>query len=145
MIALNVVPMIDVFAIIIIFLIKGTVMGVSSIEVPSDIELPKSKSLEGIEQAPSIVIGRDYVSFSLSKSKVPLNDFFSQNNSNQQKRLKEEMNSYIQNIPKKVKASGVLLNVITDSSTPYKTVFEVVRFFRAAGFQSLLFVAKGSD
>lgn len=139
---LNLTPMIDVCAILIIFLLLGTVFGPSSVIPPSDIRVPKSVNKDVVENAAQIVIRENEVDIRFLKKSVPL-AVFQNEDSDLFKSLKGEIDLYIKQIPESLKQSGILINVLADRNISYKKVFDVSRFFRASGFQGLLYVAEG--
>ena len=52
------------------------------------------------------------------------------------------MKSYLAALPKESKSTGHTLNVIADKDLEYKVLFDVIRAFRVAGFESLLFITQ---
>ena len=146
---LQLTAMIDIFTMIVIFLIKGTVMGASDMAVPSDMKLPKSYSHENVESAPQVVISVNEVKIlSLGSGRenlpaVPLKDFKTSGSVASIEKLKEPLKAYIGQLTSAQRSGGVLLNVIADKKTPYADIFDVVKVFRQAGFESLLFIATG--
>lgn len=139
-IELQLTPMIDVFSMLVIFLIKGTVFGVSDISTPPTMKLPESVSKEAAESAPQVAIDGDKVRVSLVKDEIPL-AAFRQPGSPQIEELKKQLKAYIGLLPPQARGSGVLLNVVADKAAPYQDVFDTVKVFRSAGFETLLFVA----
>lgn len=139
---LNVVPLIDVSALIIIFLIMGAVFGDTSITVPAGLEVPKSLSKETAEHAASVVIGKTDVQASFLPDAAALSLFNGPANDRRTEYV-AKLKDFVQKLPPEMRKGGVLLNVIADKGTPYKDIFDVVGVFREAGFQSLLFVARG--
>jgi biopolymer transport protein ExbD len=142
-IVLNLTSMIDISAIIIIFLVMGTVFGTSAIEPPSDMKFPKSFNKEMIENAPQIVITEKLVEVPFIHRQIELENIL-EGHVEKLKVVQVEIKKYIEEMPTDVKGSGVLLNILADKKTPYKTIYEVSKFFREAGVQSMLFVAEGN-
>ncbi len=140
LISLNLTALIDVTALIIIFLIMGSIFGESSIVIPNPLQIPKSENKELVEAAPQIILLQKEVQVSFVNQKIPLANF---EDSEKLKSLKQMVQAYIRDMPERSKKSGALLNVIADKKKPYKELFDVIRFFREAGFQSILFVAQG--
>lgn len=141
---LNVTALIDICALLIIFLIMGTVFGESSIFIPNGVVIPKSFSKETVENAPKVTITQSGVMSSIQNDPVPLEWFKEEVPRPEMLAFKEKTKSYVNKIPAAARKSGVLLNVIADQNAPYKDIFSVVRVFREAGFQSVLFVARGN-
>jgi biopolymer transport protein ExbD len=141
---LQLTAMIDIFSLIVIFLIKGTVFGVSDLPLDAGIKLPESRSKEALETAPNVQLVGDLVRFSaaegaVSKDGVPLAELAAGGPGRE--RLESEIKDYLAKLPAEARGSGVLLGVIADRDAPYSKIFSVVRFFRQSGFDSLLFVA----
>ncbi len=141
-VALQLTTMIDVFTLIIIFLMMSTVLGGVAIVIPKDMKTAKSVSKESMETAPQVVITNDKVLIPTLKTEYPLSFFFNQN-PNELAQLKALVGAYIKNAANESKNSVVNINVVADASTPYKTVFNVVKVLRMSGFQSILFIAEG--
>ena len=144
---LQLTAMIDIFSMIVIFLVKGTVSGLSDVQVPERLMLPTSISKESVESAPVMTISRDDVTVSITPGlKYQLNWFAERSPENPNIiSLKDELKAFIVRMPTVARSSGVLLNVIADREAPYQTVFNSVRVFREAGFETMLFVASGAD
>ena len=152
---LQLTAMIDIFTILVIFLIKGTVMGVSDMAVPSDMRLPTSLSREMVESAPQVIIDKDTVRVSsLGKAgievpPVPLVDFKTSFNSKvaSVEALKTTLEAYIKGLAPEQKLAGSILSVIADRGAPYSDIFDVIKVFRVSGFDALLFIGhpEGSD
>lgn len=142
-IVLNLTSMIDVCAIIIIFLVLGTVFGVSSVEAPADLKLPKSYNKDMVENAPQIIIRKDKVDILFLHRNIDLVNI-TENKEEKLKVLNAEIKKYIEEMSTQAKSSGVLLNIISDKMIDYKTIYDVSNYFRSAGFQSMLYVAEGN-
>lgn len=144
-IGLNVTAMIDVCAMIIIFLVMGTYFGESSIVVPDSVVIPKSISKESVENAPRLVISDKDVSADFLPAPIPLDLFHAAAGADNAElnRNKAILKAFVAAIPAEARRSGVLLNIIAGRATPYRDIFDVVSFFRSSGFQSMLFVAQG--
>ncbi len=144
-IILNVVPLIDISAMIIIFLVLGSIFSESSIVIPRDVFLPTSDNKEDLVQAPQISVSKESgVELNIfNKITVPLKDFSEERESSALQQLKARIKEYISKLSEDQKKQGILVNFIADKATPYKEVFDVIKFFRESGFQSILFVAQG--
>ena len=141
-ITLQLTTMIDVFVLIIIFVMFSTVLGGVAIVIPPNMKTAKSVSKEAMETAPQVVISTDKVLFPTLKTEYPLSFFFNQNPA-ELAQLKAMVGDYIKNAANESKNSVVNINVVADAGTPYKTVFNVVKVLRLSGFQSVLFIAEG--
>ena len=140
---LQLTALIDVFSMIVIFLVLGGVMGAPDIVIPESMKIPKSKSKEGIESAPRVTVERDKVTFSLDAKSIPLQSFATHES---RERLVQELKPFAGEYFKKeakAKSSIKALNVIADQETSYRDIFDVVLVFRKIGFGSILFVANG--
>ncbi len=141
---LPITALVDAFTIIVIFLILGTVFATSDITVPGNLRLPKSISTEALESAPQALITEREVVLSLSKKKYPLGIFVGENPPALERALRE-VRAEVTRLAKNPRSSGLILNITADQRTPYRTLFDVTKVFRQAGFETLLFVAEGSQ
>lgn len=142
-IVLNLTSMIDICAILIIFLVMGAVIGQEDIIVPRDFKFPKSINKEILENAPQVLVFNNEIELRFLNKKIPLNTFQGKDEKDT-KLISEEIKSYIESMPQKSKTSGILLNLIADGKTPYHIVYDISKFLRQTGFQSILFVAEGN-
>ena len=143
---LQLTAMIDIFSMIIIFLIKGTMFGVSDIAVPEGVRLPQSFSKESVESAPQVMIAQKQVRFSFREGAIPIEAFANDRGEDPRMgSLRQELKTYVNQLSGVARSSGALLNVIADRETPYRDVFNTVRVMRQSGFEAMLFVAMGPD
>jgi len=140
-ISLQLTAMIDVFSMIVIFLILGTVFGASEVVLPGGIKLPSSISKEGMDTAPRIVIHKGKVTSNFFKDTYDLARFQAPEGSAVLSALQKELKQYAK--PLTSGEGPKLLSTIADRETEYQEVFSVVRVFRLAGFETLMFVATG--
>jgi biopolymer transport protein ExbD len=141
-ILLQLAPMIDIFVLVIVFLLKGTVLTETAVSSPELVEVAKSESREVTELAPEVYITESDVEFRMIQERVPLAEI-----------LKEELDLRDPRIAKfKEYLAGALaadgnthlhVNIVADYRTSYKAIFHVVRLLRVAGFKAMLFVAEG--
>lgn len=144
-IELQLTAMIDVFSMIVIFLIFGTVFGAADIVIPTGIEIPKSISKESLESAPRVVITKKEVFLNVTADlpPIPLEKFHSGSGREEvRKALKPAVSDYLAK-KKESKESVAPLNLLADLSTPYEDIFDVVVVFRQLGLNTILFVANG--
>lgn len=139
-IQLQLAPMIDVFVLIIVFLLKGTILEESAIILPPGVELAQSASKETSQVAPQVVITKDKVIFKMIDKEKSIEEF-AKEDFNARDPIIDEFKNFLL-INKDVEGTE-LINVISDSSTSYKIVYNVVKLLRTSGFQSMLFVAEG--
>jgi biopolymer transport protein ExbD len=150
LIGLQLAPLIDIFVLIIIFLVKGTVMSSSSLTPPPELNPAKSKSPEGVEPAGQVYVSQQEVYFSMIGEKILITEFLKQieNNtvdqfSGRTAQVAKKLKDYLTQIPDNEKKSGILMNFMADAAVDYKTVFEISKFCREIGFQNMLYVAQG--
>jgi biopolymer transport protein ExbD len=139
---LQLTSLIDVFSLLVIFLVLTSVFGASDLSFPSEIKLPKSKSEESVESGPTVVITSQEVKLSSPLLSVPLEEFELQKASTSPSIA--EMKSKISEELAKSNAttnSPRQLSVIADHKTSYQTVFNVIALLRTAGYESLLLIA----
>lgn len=142
-ITLNLTALIDICAILIIFLIMGTVFGESSIFQPNSMKLPRSSNTAQVQSAPQVTIHDGMVTLSINESKASLVEFRPNSESENLAIQRQAIREYLAALPNEIKKSGYLLNIVADANTPYRDVYDVLRFYRDSGFQSILFVAVG--
>lgn len=130
--------MIDVFSMLIIFLIAGTVMGTSSVILPNDLQPPRSVSKEAIMNAPQLTISRAGVSLGFDSQVYPLS-LFSNPDAQELSGFRASIQKFLSS-EKKTPDLG-LVNLVADKSMTYQNIFDVVRVARESGFTSILFVA----
>lgn len=141
---LQLAPMIDVFVLIIVFLLKATVLSGVAITWPSDLKTAKSKSNEGVENASQVVVSKDFVDLKMLNKKIPLLEFGTQIEKNK-KQLGAEMSSYVDSLKKKNDVPLMNINLVADAGVQYQQLFPVIAYLRGAGFNSILFVAEGES
>jgi biopolymer transport protein ExbD len=133
---LQLTAMIDIFAMLVIFLLKSTVLGAVDVQVPPDTRLPDSMSKESLEVSPKVMINAEQVNTSfLSKNAVRVEDVGS---------LRPAIQKYISALPKDSGAQATTLSVIADKEVPYRKIYDVVKVFREAGFGNVMFIANGT-
>src|SRR3954463_3161754 len=74
-IELQLTAMIDIFAMLIIFLIKGTVFGAVDVVIPEGLLLPLSSSKETVEPAQQVIVGNGTVDVAFLDVKLPIGAF----------------------------------------------------------------------
>jgi len=141
---LNVIPLIDISAMIIIFLVMGSVFGETSILIPPGVFLPKSNNKEQLLNAPQVTISKGKVTFTLIKEELAIEDFSAVGTLPKISQLKAQIKNYISKLPKEDLKQGVVLNIVATKTEKYKNLFDVLKVFRESGFQSILFLSQGN-
>lgn len=139
-------PMLDIFSVLILFLIAGTVFGTAAIQLPNGLNLAQSVRREVMETAPQVTVTTSGVEVPFLRRRYTF-DTFRQSDGAQKPELsalKESVQRYIATLNPEARSAGVLLNVVADKSATYRDVYDVVRVFREAGFDSVLFVSAAS-
>lgn len=142
-IVLNLTSMIDICAILIIFLVMGTVIGQEEFMTPPGLKFPRSFNKEILENAPQVIVFNDEVDIKFLNRKLNISTLRDAQ-SELTVKVASELQKYIEDMPLKMKASGVLLNFVADGRVPYSTVYDISKFFRQNGVQSIMFVAEGN-
>lgn len=142
---LQLAPMIDIFVLIIVFLVKGTVMGGITVNVPPDINAARSVSPEDLEAAPEVHVYKDKVVFKMLEKSLTLVNFDLEQEPKEVQTLREEIKKYYEGIPVAARKSGNLVNFVADSQVSYDRVFQVVKFLRQSSVSSVLFIAEGEN
>jgi biopolymer transport protein ExbD len=150
LIGLQLAPLIDVFVLIIIFLIKGTVMNGASLAPPEELKPAKSNSPESVEPAGQLYITQKEVYFGMINEKILTSELLKEienhkldNVSGKTAEITQKLKSFISNVSKNEKKSGILMNFLADAAVDYRTTFEVSKFCRELGFENILYVAQG--
>lgn len=139
---LQLAPMIDIFVLIIVFLLKSTIVADVSIVFPREMHPPMSKSKEGLETFPEVVVTETDIVVSMIGETLKLSDI---EKISEEKilDLKDRVDSYVKSKDEKVRSSATHVNLITYRGNNYKNVFSSVKFLRKIGFQSVAFIAEG--
>lgn len=143
-IRLQLAPMIDIFVLVIVFLIKGTVLSETVISTPELVETAISQSREATELAPEVYITETEIDFRMINEKVPLSRLASEE-LDLADPLIAKFKAYLAQLPTQSGNSLMHVNVVADYRTNYRMIFHVVRLLRAAGFKAMLFVAEGES
>lgn len=138
---LQLTPMIDIFSMLVIFLVLGAVHG-QSMDLPAIIQVPESSSKEGAELAPQLVLGDDKVEFRPLGIALSASLFASDAGvrATEIQNLQAQLKEYTKTLPASATGAGLLLNVIADKNFPYRKLYNVLEVFRECGFETLLFV-----
>lgn len=137
---LQLTAMIDVFSMIVIFLIFGTVFGAADIVIPKEMQIPNSESREGIDSAPRVAIEKEKVTVSLLEEEFTLATLRSPEG---REGLKAKLAPLLAAYREKLHGTTVPMNLLADKETSYRDVFDVVAAFRELGFNTVFFVAMG--
>ena len=139
---LQLAPMIDVFVLIIVFLLKATVLSGVSITWPSDLKTAKSQSKEGVETASQVVVSKEFVELKMIEKKFPLKTFKDAPEA-EKKAIGAELAKYIETFKSQEASALFNVNLIADADLQYQELFPVIAFLRMSGFNSILFIAEG--
>jgi biopolymer transport protein ExbD len=141
---LQLTSMIDIFTLIIVFLMKGTVIGGSSVDFPKDMRAPTSMSKEGLETSPQVVIFNNEVEFKMINLKISIEQLKQGNSVDYQKTMKS-LSEYLVGLSGENKNLMSQINILADGQSPYANIFSVVKILRIAGYTSMLFIAHGEE
>lgn len=143
-IELQLTALIDVFSMIVIFLILGSIFGADDLSL-GDLRIPKSFSHEVSGANATVKIEGSKVSWSGSPDSLPLSTF---RDASPESRAKlDSLRAAISESLKRLESGSPsmerrkALNLIADERAPYQDLFDVLRFFREAGYTNVLFVA----
>lgn len=139
---LQLTAMIDVFSMIVIFLIFGTVFGAADMVIPPGMRIPKSQSKEGIESAPRVSVESKVVRLSLVPDAFPTADF---HDAAQREKIRARLAPLLEKYKPQKPGAVSALNLVADRDAPYGDIFDVVSLFRGLGFNTILFVATGGE
>ena len=145
-IELQLTAMIDIFAMLIIFLIKGTVFGNVDVHFPETLALPKSVSKESVEPGPEVIIEGDQVQVTFLNQNIRLAAFQDPTGSSPEIiKLHQQLRNSLTTPSPKGKHKSKTLNFVADRETPYNQLFDVMKVFRESGYESVLLIATGNS
>lgn len=139
---LQLAPMIDIFFLIIIFLLKATIVADVSIVFPREMHPPLSHSKESLETYPEVVVTETEIIMGMIHETLNIKDLEKLDD----KKLSElsyKVENYVKTKGEAVRGSAMHINLITYRGNNYKNVFASVKFLRRIGFQSVAFIAEG--
>lgn len=140
--------MIDVFSILIIFLIAGTAMDSSVLNIPSDLILPETVSSETTVNAPQVTLVNRVLILNFIDEKISINELSDPQNQ-KLSRIKQKLQDYLERVSSKSKkemANIQLLksiNLVADKSAIYNDIYLIMKTFKDFGFQNTILV--GTD
>ena len=140
--ALQLAPMIDIFVLIIVFLLKSTIVADVSIVFPSGMHPPLSKSKEALETFPEVVVTESEVRIGILDVNINLADI-DRLPDDRMADLKNKVEQYVKSKDEKIRSQATHVNLITYRGNNYKSIFSAVKFLRRIGFQSVAFIAEG--
>jgi biopolymer transport protein ExbD len=140
--ALQLAPMIDIFVLIIVFLLKSTIVADVSIVFPSGMHPPLSKSKAALETFPEVVVTETEVIVGILNENVNLNEI-DRLSDERMLVLKSKVEQYVKSKDEKIRSQATHINLITSRGNSYKNIFSAVKFLRRIGFQSVAFIAEG--
>ncbi|MFN8848038.1 MAG: hypothetical protein ACK5W9_14390, partial [Bdellovibrionales bacterium] len=114
----------------------------SAIVLPPGVELAQSQSKEASQVAPQVIISRESVTFKMIEKTRSIEELSKDEISTLEPLIGDFKKYLLAN--QNVEGSD-LVNIIGDSSTNYRVIYNVVKLLRTSGFQSMLFVAEGEN
>jgi biopolymer transport protein ExbD len=139
---LQLAPMIDIFVLIIVFLLKSTIVADVSIVFPREMHPPMSKSRDSLETFPEVVVTETELIVGVIHEKIILADL-GKLGEDRMSDLKNKVEQYARAKDEKVRSQATHVNLITFRGNNYKNIFASVKFLRKIGFQSVAFIAEG--
>lgn len=139
--------MIDVFSILIIFLIAGTAMDSSVLVLPADLLLAETSSKSSTMNAPQVTLKDGIIFANFINEQIGIKEIEADNGESQNiKRLGLKLKEYLKKVRQGNQKSPTDLqllqsiNLVADKDTPYRHVFSTIKFFRIFGFQNSILV-----
>lgn len=142
-IVLQLAPMIDIFVLVIVFLLKGTVMSETVISTPDIVEFAKSESRETTEIAPEVYISQTEVDFRMIEHRMSIYEIL-RDELDPKDPVFDKFREFNASNPEMSGNTLMHINVVADYRTNYKTLYHVVRLLRQAGFKAMLFIAEAN-
>ena len=113
---LQLTAMIDIFSMMVIFLIFGTVIGAAEMVFPSEVKPPLSRSKESTESAPQVtIVGAKVLVTGAKEQEYPLSTFTGGPDNPALQNFVNNMKSYLAALPKESKSTG---HTLTHLSSP---------------------------
>lgn len=144
-VALQLAPLIDIFVLIIIFLVKGTVLGGISVTLPDNTIPAKSISAESMEAAPEVFVLQDKIVFKNLKKEFPLKEFVQEQFAPTREAVLKELIDFYKNLNSGPEAIGNTLNLVADARVDYAHIYFIVQFLKQANIENILFIAEGES
>ena len=145
-------PLIDIFVLIIIFLIKGTALNGANINPPFELKPAKTMSSESVAPSEQVYISNEKIFFSQLAQQVSADELieYLRDPQGQKGEVLRTVEQKIRTLTaaqdssdNKMQDQNKLVSIVADAGTKYRLVYELSRFCRQAGFQNILFVAEG--
>lgn len=140
--SLQLTAMIDVFSMIVIFLVVGASHEHSDIIFPNGFVLPKSKSKEDHASSNEVIVSTEKVSFKKLNLELGIKEFSELDSEASTLRdFEKSLHDYVRSRDSKEVAQPLSLNIIADERVEYERLYSILKVFRKAGFQNIYFVA----
>lgn len=136
--------MIDVYSILIIFLIAGTTMDSSTLNIPADFNMAETTSSSNSVNAPQATLKNGVLQINFINEKVSINEI--ENSSVKLENIAIKLKSYLAKVDLENKKKNTELqllqsvNLLAEKSTPYKDIFTTIKYFRGYGFQNTILI-----
>jgi len=138
-------PLIDIFTLLIIFIVKGTVFSQSDLILPKGVTVPESHSKESLDNTPKLLVFADRFQWGPAKEEYPIGivrDEFALHPLRQQ--FVQRLKAYFDKESAGKAASPWTVQVIADKASRYETIFSVSQFLQAAGVARVVYVTSGA-
>ena len=140
--SLQLAPMIDIFVLIIVFLLKSTIVADVSIVFPREMNPPLSRSKESLETFPEVVVTETELILGMVQENLNIKDL-EKLGPDRIDEIKTKVEYYVKTKDENTRVQAVHVNLISNRENNYKNVFASVKFLRKIGFQSVNFIAEG--
>jgi|GEM_PF-4713584 len=138
-------PLIDVFTILVIYLVVGTYFAPADMVLPPGLKLPFSDSKEDIELATQVHVSATQVSIPSLQYTMPVEIFKTKNPSGPQiASFQAQVTKMVNALSPAMRQNGVTLNFVADKDLPYVVIFNVLQAVRVRNVDNVLFIATGS-
>ncbi len=143
-VALQLAPILDIFIVIIIFLVLGSFSKGVAVEVPTELKLTKATNDEIVEISSEVHLfyenNIEYIYFKFLDQKLRYADFLT--DENLQNSVLEKIKKYNSSLASQAKLGGINLNFVIDEKIKYKYVFDLSEFLRNSGFENLSYISE---
>lgn len=137
-------PMVDIFTILVIFIIKGSVFSQTQVTIPDQVRVPLSKNNEGLDDTLKVTVFGDQIR--LHDEVFPI-AIVSQNNAFHPRRsaLLEKLHAHFDKWLKQGLPQASTVQLIADRRTPYALIYETSEFLRIAGASRVILVTEARE
>jgi biopolymer transport protein ExbD len=136
--------LVDIFSILVIYLLVGSHFAPTDIVLPKDLELPSSHSAENLDIAKQVHVSKSVVSIPSLNYSVPLAAFSQKGGSGARvAEFQSQVSRMIGTMAPELRQNGVTINFVADKDLSYVVIYNVLQALRVREVDNVLFLAQG--